>query len=658
MYARRSSPTAQLLFLALVAWAIAANTNLRAQSPSTQREDSGPAIAEELRALIGARVDGLVAAQLTRLAAVRSAAEADPRTFFSISGTCFAPGADPAYVAAEHALRQSLRNRLRDPWLQQEFQVAARWSRTATDGFIPSPGSPTTLTWSYAPDGTDIPGFDGEPASPNVLIAFLNGIAGPPTVAGDFTTAPWHDVFVEAFGDWSVRTGLTIVYEPNDDGAAFSSSTNVADGQLGVRGDVRIGGHPIDGQVSSNTLAYNFFPTVGDMVIDTDNIDFYGGGYTPQNGFRNSFLNVIAHELGHGLGLAHVIPINRTKLMEPKVNGDYRGPQEDDYLAGNRNYGDYLEDDDGPAAAVTAGGISVPNAVTYLNRSIDAGNDLDYVSFSISTETLVDITLEPTGTQYQEGPQGESATLFDALRQNDLRFRLLSGDGNQVIATAEATGLGEDETATVPLAAGTYLVEIGPQSGTDETQMYDLRIEASAPVPVELVSFTAEAVACGGVSLAWATAAEVDASHFELRRRTGAGDWASVATVVAEGAGTYAFDDEAVAAGAHLYQLIQYDTDGTAEVFDVVAASVSSCAADLSLRPNPASGELSLVLANDEGAAPAEIVVYNVAGAIVHRVSGFDTSTQTLRLAHLPKGVYQVAVERGQETSVETLVLE
>jgi hypothetical protein len=40
-------------------------------------------------------------------------------------------------------------------------------------------------------------------------------------------------------------------------------------GQLGVRGDVRIGGRSID--APSNVLAYNYYPSVGgDMVLDTD----------------------------------------------------------------------------------------------------------------------------------------------------------------------------------------------------------------------------------------------------------------------------------------------------------------------------------------------------------------------------------------------------
>jgi len=44
-----------------------------------------------------------------------------------------------------------------------------------------------------------------------------------------------------------------------DDGAAWGTG-----GSAGLHGDVRIGGHPIDGV--NGILAYNYFPTKGDSI--------------------------------------------------------------------------------------------------------------------------------------------------------------------------------------------------------------------------------------------------------------------------------------------------------------------------------------------------------------------------------------------------------
>ena len=48
------------------------------------------------------------------------------------------------------------------------FQLAGRWTSTATDGGGLGQGDPTTLTWTIVQDGTGVPGFSGEPSAPTV----------------------------------------------------------------------------------------------------------------------------------------------------------------------------------------------------------------------------------------------------------------------------------------------------------------------------------------------------------------------------------------------------------------------------------------------------------------------------------------------------------
>ena len=70
----------------------------------------------------------------------------------------------------------------------------------------------------------------------------------------DLTTRPWFAVFQAAFDNISELTGVSYVYESNDDGAAFAQFS-LPSGSIGTRGDIRIGGHFIDGESGSNTLA-------------------------------------------------------------------------------------------------------------------------------------------------------------------------------------------------------------------------------------------------------------------------------------------------------------------------------------------------------------------------------------------------------------------
>ncbi len=103
----------------------------------------------------------------------------------------------------------------------------SRWTNAAS-GTSATFGDSITLTWSIIPDGTPIAGTDN-PGSPSNLISFLDGIYG----GGGNTVAdrPWFPLIQKAYDDWSALSGITFVYEGNDDGAAQGGS-NV--GELAV----------------------------------------------------------------------------------------------------------------------------------------------------------------------------------------------------------------------------------------------------------------------------------------------------------------------------------------------------------------------------------------------------------------------------------------
>ena len=126
-------------------------------------------------------------------------------------------------------------------------------------------GTPITLTWGVALDGTFITSGAGEPAGPSDLRARLDAIYGSQTV--------WVPLIEQAVQSWTTDTGVTLIHEPNDDGLAINNSSSSV-GSLGVRADIRLGGHPIDG--NSGTVAYAHPPQNGDVVIDT-NDDFFAG---------------------------------------------------------------------------------------------------------------------------------------------------------------------------------------------------------------------------------------------------------------------------------------------------------------------------------------------------------------------------------------------
>jgi hypothetical protein len=381
--------------------------------------------------------------------------------------TCFAPGTDPAYVEALTRAHGTGHDPLLQPGFEEfsRYRLSNRWTATATDGGGLAQGQRTTLTWSYIPDGTAIPPqLQGESSNPSSLFAWLNGIYG------NFNA--WHPLFVQVFERWSELTGITYVYQPTDDGATMFS----AGGQLGVRGDIRVGAHLIDG--NSNVLAYNFFPNTGDMVLDANDSFFNNTG---SGSLR--MRNVLAHEHGHGLGMDHVCPVNQSKLMEPFVSTLFDGPQHDDILAGQRGYGDLFEKDlnDVSATASPLGTLATP--ITLEPVSIDDNGDIDWYSFSVTGATNVTAQVTPIGFTYLEGPQNANGsctagTNFNSLVLHDLAVSLVGTNGSTVLASANSTGVGEAESVSWELpSAGTYYVRVNG-SATDNVQLYQLVVTA------------------------------------------------------------------------------------------------------------------------------------------------------------------------------------
>ncbi len=374
---------------------------------------------------------------------------------------CFANPVPPEVEAAvEAALRDGA-----------EFQLGARWTSTTLSGSGLGQGSPTTLTYSFVPDGTPINGSVGEPAAPSNLLAAFNPVFG--------SEAAWKNLVHATFTNWGALTGITYVFEPNDDGVLIGSAA----GQAGVRGDVRISGHLIDG--ASNILAYNNFPNNGDMVLDTGDTGLFGNG---SNNFR-IFRNVVSHEHGHGIGLAHVCPGNSTKLMEPLLATAFDGPQFDDISGAQRHYGDNFEPNDTAGTATDLGTLG--NGTTVRTTlSIDDNADVDFWRFTTTTPKRVTVTVTPLGSIYNQAAQTNpcgAGTAFDPRNQNDLGIQILANNGSTVLSTANAQPAGGTESIVDQNlnVAGNYHVRVFG-GGNDAAQMHSLSLVVADAFPFEL----------------------------------------------------------------------------------------------------------------------------------------------------------------------------
>lgn len=393
---------------------------------------------------------------LNMLAAMSDSLAAGQR----LPGLCFSPGTPWETIEAFDL-----------SWKAQQlrFQQTGRWNGTALTPASSAQGQPVTITYSFPPDGTNIPNLGiGLGSGPNALNAWLNGIYGSPAV--------WQALFAQVFDSWNEVSGITYVYEPNDDGVTMNNNPGIA----GVRGDVRIGAFDFQNDGNGGVLAYNNFPNDGDMVFDA-----FDTFYNNVNGQSIRFRNVTAHEAGHGLGMLHVCPANQTKLMEPFISTAYDGPQIDDLLNAQRHYGDPNEPNDTTGQATPLGNVVI-GTLTGTNGfvSIDDNADTDYYSINVLQPLRITYTVSPQGGTYQQGPQTQACntgTTTNYTAVHDLQLQLIDTNGTTVLATENSTGTGSPETLVYDIpSAGTYYLRVLGDS-TNNIQAYTSLLSASAP---------------------------------------------------------------------------------------------------------------------------------------------------------------------------------
>jgi uncharacterized repeat protein (TIGR01451 family) len=414
---------------------------------------------------------------------------------------CWSPDTPPELVFAYQRVEQKIAEA--GGMSLQALQIATHWSRTATNGTGQgTQGQPVTIRWSIVPDGTSIPATDsGESSDPSNLRARMAAIYGG-SATGDPAAQPWFSVFQAVFDNLAALSGLRFVYEPNDDGVTIDGFTSSSDwGVTGVRGDIRISGHAIDG--NSGVLAYAYYPDNGDVVIDTN--DSYIATIT-NNSIR--LRNIMEHEIGHSLGLDHVCPINQTKLMEPFISTAYRGSQFDDILSQQRNYGDPLEvhgslRNNDSSANATALPLVAGTTSSWEWLSIDDSTDTDFFSITATTQQQLTVRIipsdpilpaDPNTDTYLEGSQNSdgscsTGTAFDPTTQQDLVLDLLASNGSTVTTAAPTMPAGATEeigSFQIP-ANGTHYIRVRGGSA-DRAQLYRMEVLLAQAVPAPLVS--------------------------------------------------------------------------------------------------------------------------------------------------------------------------
>ncbi|WP_198172502.1 T9SS type A sorting domain-containing protein [Hymenobacter ginkgonis] len=181
---------------------------------------------------------------------------------------------------------------------------------------------------------------------------------------------------------------------------------------------------------------------------------------------------------------------------------------------------------------------------------------------------------------------------------------------------------------------------------------------ASAPLPVELLAFTAKRTATA-VTCAWATASELDNDHFVLERSLDGQSFRALASVAGAGNSLsrheYNWVDNQPASTLAYYRLRQVDRSGTEAFSPVVAVGGTATGLVLQAYPNPSLGTLALTIGTPTATTVRGSLTTVLGAEVLHFTQAVAEGTQALPLdlSALPASVYLLRVETPQ--SVQTL---
>lgn len=306
----------------------------------------------------------------------------------------------------------------------------------------------------------------------------------------------------------------------------------------------------------------------------------------------------------------------------------------------------------GPGAPVLVRSWSTGSSdVTVRNITISSVTDI--VADNIGTIATGDIKTFNVLT----GTGGASADNFEDLN------RLVTAINGTAVTNGETVVLPGGNTVQVN-TDGTFTftgVVSGSQvfsytvtsPGCGCTETANVTINVTAPLPVTLINFTGKSNDCS-ILLNWATATEINFSHFEIEVSADGSNYTTAGTVQAKGFATgssYSYKTTADN-GIFYYRLRSVDIDGRYEYSPVVKVSSNCNNKPVVLFPNPTKG-----LINIKGTNSNDVIkVYDAAGKLVLQ-SKAVTGMSKADISDMAAGSYVLTISRDNKIILNETIL-
>lgn len=209
-------------------------------------------------------------------------------------------------------------------------------------------------------------------------------------------------------------------------------------------------------------------------------------------------------------------------------------------------------------------------------------------------------------------------------------------------------------------ATGSPALPVIARSGVSGWSNFGFGGGAVNPLPVELISFTAE---CGNAaSLKWSTASESNSDYFSVEKTTDGIQWKEIGKVQSAGNTSqltnYSLQDFSRANGTIYYRLRQVDFNGASRTYSPVSLDCGQSAALVNVFPNPNNGEFALSINGLSGQIAVSLA--SSEGRIISQqeVAGTGSGLVQFSETELKAGIYFVTVqdEGGFKETIRVVV--
>jgi len=327
------------------------------------------------------------------------------------------------------------------------------------------------------------------------------------------------------------------------------------------------------------------------------------------------------------------------------------------------------------ANLITPGNPCPPVAYYQFNSTITNGEEVVLYQWIFGSDTMPTTTTYPIMSSYDvPGKYWVSCTVTNSLgcksATDSVLVTIFPDSTSSVSISSQVNGATETFTATAISGGSTPTYQWYKNNtlvGSDSTYTDSVLVTGDSvwvvmtssagciiqpvdtsniiivtnPLPVSLKAFTVS-VDGNHAILNWATATELNTSHFNVQHSTDGSNFSNIGNVKAmgNGANSYQFTDKSPANGTNYYRLQSVDKDGSYTYSKVVSALFTINNSPLTIYPNPAKDNITI-----NGNHIASIQVLDNIGRLVSVQSVKDATNPSITVASLPAGVYHLRIQ-------------